>query len=222
MTTPFLISASVLAADFSCLGKQIQEAELAGTDWIHIDVMDGHFVRNLTWGPIIVKACRKVTHLPLDVHLMVETPENFIADFANAGASNISVHVENNPHIDRTFQFIHDLGCKAGVVLKPETPIDKILPLLPMVDLVLILSVNPGYSGQTFLPEVLPKITALRDELKNIDRPIWLEVDGGINSVTLPSVRDAGANVFVAGAAIFSHPAGITSGIQQLRSHLRA
>lgn len=220
MNNPYLISASVLAADFSRLGEQIREAEMAGTDWIHLDVMDGHFVPNLTLGPVIVEACRRATDLPLDVHLMVESPEKFVAAFAHAGATNLSVHVENNPHIERTLQMIHDLGCKAGIVLKPATPVEMVLPFLPLVDLVLVLTVNPGYSGQTFLPKVVPKISALRQELNRSKHPIWLEVDGGINSGTLPLVRDAGADVFVSATAIFKHPDGITSGIQLLRSHL--
>ena len=220
MSVPYKISASILAADFSRLGEQIHEAELAGVDWIHVDVMDGHFVPNLTMGPVIVKACRNISQLPLDVHLMVESPENFIDAFARAGSTILSIHVENNPRLEQTVQSIHDLGCKAGVVLKPATPVDLVFPFLHLVDLVLVLSVNPGYSGQTFLPEVLPKITALRHALDKIDHPIWLEVDGGINSNTLPLARDAGANVFVTATAIFNHPDGITSGIQLLRSQL--
>src|SRR4030042_6042728 len=151
MPVPYLISASILAADFSRVGEQIHEAEIAGADWIHLDVMDGHFVPNLTLGPVIVKACRKVTQLPLDVHLMVESPDNLLSAFADAGAPNLSVHVETCPNLHRTLQTIHQLGCKAGVVLKPATPLDLVLPILPVVDLVLVLSVDPGYSGQSFL-----------------------------------------------------------------------
>jgi ribulose-phosphate 3-epimerase len=218
--TPFLISASILSSDFSRLGEQIHEAELAGADWIHLDVMDGHFVPNLTMGPVIVEACRKVTKLPLDVHLMVESPENFLAAFANAGSSILSVHVEACPHLHRTIQTIHELGCKAGVVLNPATPADLVRPILPMVDLVLVLSVNPGYSGQDFLPEVLPKLSDLQRELERINHPVWLEIDGGINASTLPLARGAGATVFVAANAIFKHPDGIASGIHQLRALL--
>jgi len=220
MPIPYLISASILASDFSRLGEQIHEAESAGADWIHVDVMDGHFVPNLTLGPVIVEACRKVTHLPLDVHLMVESPENLLAAFANAGSSILSVHVEACPHLPRTIQTIHNLGCKAGVVLNPATPADLVRPILPMVDLVLVLSVNPGYSGQSFLPEVLPKVSDLRRELGKINQPIWLEIDGGINASTLPLAREAGANVFVAANAIFKHPDGIASGIHQLLAQL--
>jgi ribulose-phosphate 3-epimerase len=220
MSVAYKISASILAADFSRLGEQIHEAELAGVDWIHVDVMDGHFVPNLTMGPVIVKACRNISQLPLDIHLMVEAPENFVEAFARAGSTILSVHVENNPHLEETVQSIHDLGCKAGVVLKPATPVELVFPFLHLVDLVLVLSVNPGYSGQTFLPEVLPKISALRHALDKIDHPIWLEVDGGITSNTLPLARDAGANVFVTATAIFNHPDGISSGVQLLRSLL--
>jgi ribulose-phosphate 3-epimerase len=220
MPGPYLISASILAADFSRLGEQIQEAETAGVDWIHVDVMDGHFVPNLTMGPVIVEACRKSTQLPLDVHLMVESPENLLTAFAQAGSTNITVHVETCTNLDQTVRTIHELGCKAGVVLKPSTPIGLVTPILPVIDLVLVLSVNPGYNGQPFMPEVLPKITALRHELDKFDHPIWLEVDGGININTLPLARDAGANVFVAATAIFHHPGGIASGINKLRSQL--
>jgi len=220
MSVAYKISASILAADFSRLGEQIHEAELAGVDWIHVDVMDGHFVPNLTMGPVIVKACRNISQLPLDIHLMIEAPENFVDAFARAGSTILSVHVENNPHLEETVQSIHDLGCKAGVVLKPATPVEMVFPILHLVDLVLVLSVNPGYSGQTFLPEVLPKISALRHALDKIDHPIWLEVDGGITSNTLPLARDAGANVFVTATAIFNHPDGISSGVQLLRSLL--
>ena len=220
MPTPYLISASILASDFSRLGQQIHEAETAGVDWIHVDVMDGHFVPNLTMGPVIVEACRKVTRLPLDVHLMVELPDILLAAFAKAGASILTVHVEACPHLDRTIQTIHELSCKAGVVINPATPVDSILPVLPMVDLVLVMSVNPGYSGQSFLPDVLPKVRELREEIRKIDHPVWLEIDGGINSRTLSMARQAGANVFVAASAIFKHPDGISVGIQQLRAQL--
>jgi len=220
MASPYIISASILGSDLSCLGEQIREVEMAGADWIHVDVMDGHFVPNLTFGPVIIEACRKVTQLPLDVHLMVESPENLLASFAGAGSSILSVHIETCPHLDRTVQTIHELGCKAGVVIKPSTPIDFVVPFLDLVDLVLVLTVNPGYAGQAFLPQVLPKISALGLELDKIDHPIWLEVDGGINTATLPLVRNAGANVFVSAKAIFNHPGGITSGIQELRSRL--
>lgn len=218
MPASYLISASILSSDFTRLGEQIQEAEKAGADWIHVDVMDGHFVPNLTMGPVIVEACRRVTQLPLDVHLMVESPENLLEAFAHAGASILSVHVETCPHLHRTVQAIHELGCKAGVVLNPATPVYLVEPILPFVDLVLVLSVNPGFAGQSFLPEVLPKLTTLQHDLEKTNHHVWLEIDGGINSSTLPLAQEAGANVFVAASAIFNHPEGIAAGIQLLRS----
>ena len=218
MARPYLISASILSADFTRLGEQIQEAEKGGTNWIHVDVMDGHFVPNLSMGPFIVEACRRATALPLDVHLMIEKPENLLGDFARAGASNLTVHVETCPNLHRTLQTIRELGCKAGVVINPATPVALVEPVLHMVDLVLVLSVNPGYSGQTFLPEVLPKVTAIRNLLDKVNPIANLEIDGGINSSTLPEVIRAGANVFVAAHAIFDHPGGIAAGIQQLHA----
>jgi ribulose-phosphate 3-epimerase len=219
MHPAYLISSSILSADFTRLGQQISEAENAGVDWIHVDVMDGHFVPNLTMGPFIVNACRQITQLPLDVHLMVESPENLLQAFAEAGASILSVHVETCPNLHRTLQTIRELGCKAGVVLNPATPVALVEPVLHMVDLVLVLSVNPGFSGQQFLPEVLPKLTSLRRQLEQVNPGVWLEVDGGINSQTLPLVIQAGANVFVAAHAIFENPGGIAAGVQELRSH---
>jgi ribulose-phosphate 3-epimerase len=220
MPSPYLISASILSSDFTRLGEQIKEAEQAGVDWIHVDVMDCHFVPNLSMGPVIVEACRRVTQLPLDVHLMVESPEILLPAFAEAGATNLTVHVETCPHLHHTVQTIHALGCKAGVVLNPSTPAYLVEPILPLVDLVLVLSVNPGYAGQAFLPEVLPKITTLRRDLDKVNPQAWLEVDGGINTDTLPLVRQAGANVFVAAHAIFNHPQGIPAGVQSLRTLL--
>jgi ribulose-phosphate 3-epimerase len=217
MPPKHLISASILSADFSRLGEQIIEAEKAGADWIHIDVMDGHFVPNLTVGPVVVEACRRVTQLPLDVHLMVESPENLLEAFARAGSSVLTVHVETCPDLYKTIQTIHDLGCKAGVVINPDTPVDFVRPFLADVDLILVMSVNPGYSGQVFMPEVLPKVSALRHDLDNQPHHTWLEIDGGINSSTLPLALKAGADVFVAASAIFKHPQGIAAGIQQLQ-----
>lgn len=220
MASPYLISASILSADLSRLGEQIHEAETAGVDWIHVDVMDGHFVPNLTMGPVIVEACRRVTNLPLDVHLMVESPDHLLPAFARSGASNLSVHVETCPDLAGTIQAIHELGCKAGVVLNPATPAESVIPFLPLVDLVLVLTVNPGYSGQEFMPEVLPKLTTLRDQIRSKDLPVWLEVDGGINHENISQVRRSGADVFVSASAIFKDPQGIAAGIRSLRSKL--
>lgn len=219
MPPDYKISTSILSADFTRLGEQIRIAEEAGADWIHVDVMDGHFVPNLTMGPFIVKACRRATQLPLDVHLMIESPENLLEAFAEAGANNLTVHVETCPNLHRTIQTIHELGCRAGVVLNPGTPAVMLEPVLHMVDLVLVLSVNPGYSGQSFLPEILPKLAQLHQFLENVNPEADLEVDGGIDDNTIPLVLDAGANVIVAAHAIFDYPDGIAAGIKQLRSH---
>jgi len=217
MPDPHKISVSILSADFTSLGEQIAEAEAAGADWIHVDVMDGHFVPNLTMGPFIVEACRRATQLPLDVHLMVEAPERLIQAFAQAGATYLTVHVENNPNLYRTMQAICELGCKPGVVLNPGTPASTVFPVLPLADMVLVMSVNPGYSGQKFIPAVLPKVTELSQAIQRINPQTLLEIDGGMNIDTLPQARSAGAQVFVAANAIFNHPQGITAGIQALR-----
>jgi len=222
MPNKTLIAPSILSADFTRLGQQIQTCQQAGADWIHVDVIDGHFAPNLTMGPFIVKACREVTDLPLDVHLMVEAPERLLEAFANAGASHLTVHVEACPQLYRTLQNIRELGCKAGVVLNPATPASLLDPVLHLVDLVLVMSVNPGFSGQSFIPEVLPKVRYLRDKLAEVNPAAWLEIDGGINTQTLPLALESGAQVFVAANAIFNHPDGISAGIKELRSVLPA
>jgi ribulose-phosphate 3-epimerase len=214
----YLISPSILSADFTRLGADLAACEAAGADWVHVDVMDGRFVPNITMGPLVVEACRRATKLPLDVHLMIEEPERHIEAFAKAGATNITVHVETCPHLNRTIQQIHSLGCKAGVTLNPSTPAAAIEPVLPLVDLVLVLTVNPGFSGQKFLPEVLPKIHQLRGMLDEVNPSAWLEVDGGVSSATLPEVQKMGANVFVTGSFVFGHPQGIAAGIRELRT----
>jgi ribulose-phosphate 3-epimerase len=215
--TSFIIAPSILSADFTRLGADLAACESAGADWIHVDVMDGRFVPNLTMGPVIVEACRRATQLPLDVHLMIEQPERHFEAFARAGASHITVHVETCPHLHRAIEQIKLLGCKAGVTLNPATPASAIEPVLPLVDLILVLTVNPGFSGQKFLPEVLPKIRLLRQKLNEIGSSAWLEVDGGLSSATLPQVREAGADAFVSGSSIFQHPQGIAAGIRELR-----
>jgi len=222
MPNQVLIAPSILSADFTRLGQQILTCQQAGADWIHVDVIDGHFAPNLTMGPFIVKACREVTDLPLDVHLMVEAPERLLEAFANAGASHLTVHVETCPHLYRTLQNIRELGCLAGVVLNPGTPASHLDPVLHLVDLVLVMSVNPGFSGQTFIPEVLPKVRYLRSKLDEINPAAWLEIDGGINTQTLPLAHQSGAQVFVAANAIFNHPHGIAAGINGLRSCIPA
>ena len=217
MSKPTQIAPSILSADFANLGQQIHLAEQAGADWIHVDIMDGHFVPNLTFGPLIVAASRRSTHLPLDVHLMVSEPDRLLPAFAQAGANYLSVHVETCPHLHRTLQTIRELGCKPGVVLNPATPASAVFPVLHMLDLVLVMSVNPGFGGQTFIPQVLPKISELSAEIQKVNPGIWLEIDGGIDYNTLPAARAAGIEVFVAGNAIFNHPQGIAAGIQALR-----
>jgi len=217
VTDKILIAPSILSADFLHLKDQIAACEDAGADWIHVDVMDGRFVPNLTMGPFIVEACRRATKLPLDVHLMVEQPERLLADFARAGADHLTVHVETCPHLHRALQEIKSLGCKAGVVLNPATPTAMIEPVLGMVDLVLVMSVNPGFSGQAFIPEAVAKVRTIRQKLDEIMSHAWLEADGGMAADTVPQMRAAGANVFVAGNAVFKYPQGITAGIRALR-----
>jgi ribulose-phosphate 3-epimerase len=216
----FVIAASILSADFTRLGQEIAVCESAGADWIHVDVMDGHFVPNITMGPFIVEACKRVTKLPLDVHLMIEKPEQYLEAFAKAGASGLTVHVETCPQLDQTLLEIKALGCRAGVVLNPETPVREIEPVLHLADLVLVLSVHPGFSGGKFIPESVAKAADVRKKLDALGSSAWLEVDGGINAETLPKMKEAGATAFVAASAIFKHPQGIMAGVQTLRAQL--
>ena len=200
------IAPSILSADFSKLGAEIKSVEDAGADWIHVDVMDGHFVPNITIGPLIVEAARRSTSLPLDVHLMIENPERFIADFAKAGADLISVQVEACTHLNRTIQMIKDSGLRAGVVLNPSTPLSAIEWVLKDVDLIMIMSVNPGFGGQNFISSSLDKISTLREMLQDRGLTPLIEIDGGVNEKTIKNISDAGADVFVAGSAIFKSP----------------
>jgi len=217
-----LISPSILSADFTRLEQEINTAEQSGADWIHIDVMDGHFVPNITMGPFIVDACHQATDLPLDVHLMIDRPERYIQDFANAGADILTIHTEASPNLYRTLQAIKDLGCRAGVAINPGTPAEAVRPALQLADLVLVMTVNPGYSGQVFLPETMPKVQQVRRWLDEIDSAADLQVDGGVNASTLPQALAAGANVFVAASAIFKHPEGISAGLRALKAHLHS
>lgn len=214
------IAPSILSADFARLGEHVREAEAAGVDWIHVDVMDGHFVPNITIGPLIVRALRPVTTLPLDVHLMIEQPERYLADFAKAGADILTVHVETCPHLHRTIQQIKELGAKAGVTLNPATPLSSIMGILPDVDLALIMSVNPGFGGQSYIPASTTKITQLRAMLNDIGSEAELEVDGGVNPTTIATVAEAGATVLVAGSAIFNNRASVMKNVKQLRELL--
>lgn len=197
------IAPSILSADFSRLGEEVIDVEKGGADYIHVDVMDGHFVPNITIGPLVVEAIRPVTKLPLDVHLMIENPDQYIPQFAKAGANIISVHVEACTHLHRTIHLIKNEGVKAGVVLNPATPVSTIKHIVEDVDLILLMSVNPGFGGQSFIPSVLPKIVEVRDMVAKTGKEIEIEVDGGINPDTARQCVDAGANVLVAGSAIY-------------------
>ena len=197
------IAPSILSADFTKLGEEIEAVEAAGADYIHIDVMDGHFVPNITVGPMIVKAARKVTDLPLDVHLMIENPERYIDDFVTAGSDLISVHVETVTHLHRLLGVIRDAGIKAGAALNPATPLSSIQHVLHNLDMVVLMTVNPGFGGQSFIPEVLPKIEDLKRMMDQKGIEVDIEVDGGINVENIAQVARAGANVFVAGNAVF-------------------
>ena len=200
------IAPSILSADFSRLGEEIKTVEAAGADWIHVDVMDGHFVPNITMGPLVVKAVRKVTHLPLDVHLMIENPDLFIPDFAKAGASLISVQVETCPHLHRTIHLIRECGCRPGAVLNPATPVSALEWILDDLDLVTIMSVNPGFGGQVFIPSALRKTRELRRCILSKNLSTLIEIDGGVNENTISEISEAGVDVFVAGSAIFGSP----------------
>ena len=213
------ISPSILSADFARLADGVAEAEAAGADWIHVDVMDGHFVPNITIGVPVVAALRRVTKLPLDVHLMIERPERYVEAFVDAGADWLTVHQEASVHLHRTVEQIRQLGAKPGVSINPATPASSISEILPYVDLVLVMSVNPGFGGQKYIPTSTGKIAALRRELD--ERGLWpieLEVDGGVSESTAGDVVAAGATVLVAGAAVFNESASVAENIRRLRA----
>jgi ribulose-phosphate 3-epimerase len=200
------IAPSILSADFSKLGDEIRSVEKAGADWIHVDVMDGHFVPNITIGPLIVEAARRATSLPIDVHLMIEHPDRYIQDFAKAGANLISVQVEACIHLNRTVRMIKASDLRAGVVLNPATPLSAFEWVLEDVDFVMIMSVNPGFGGQKFIPNSLDKIRALRKMIQDRGLSTLIEIDGGVNEKNIENISDAGVDVFVAGSAIFKSP----------------
>ena len=211
------LAPSILSADFAHLGEQIAEVTRAGADYIHVDVMDGHFVPNITIGAPVVASIRRVTSLPLDVHLMIEHPERYISEFINAGADIITVHVEASPHILSTIQAIKEQGVKAGVSLNPPTPLSAVDEFIHHVDLILIMSVNPGFGGQSFIPETLPRIANMRKIIDSRKPGVELEVDGGINAENAPEIVKAGANVLVAGNSVFRAEEGISQALQRLR-----
>lgn len=216
MTRRIRIAPSILSADFSRLGEQVREAAAGGADLLHVDVMDGHFVPNITIGPLVVEALKKVTDLPLDVHLMIENPENYVDAFAGAGADYITIHAEATHHLDRLLAHIRSLRCKAGVSLNPATPPDAVQYVWDKLDLILCMTVNPGFGGQKFIPAVLPKIRFFAEERR---RGTWqgeLEVDGGVNTSTAASVVEAGADVLVAGSAVFNAP-DIAAAIREIK-----
>lgn len=201
-----IIAPSILSADFTRLGEELKAIETAGADWVHIDVMDGQFVPNITYGPIIVEACKRVSNLKMDVHLMIEKPDQMIPDFAKAGADYISVHAEACTHLHRSLQLIKSLGVKAGVALNPATPISSIKWIVDQLDFILVMSVNPGFGGQKFIQSSIDKVSALSALLKEYGSDAIIQVDGGVNMETIHTIHEAGATSFVAGSAIFNTP----------------
>ncbi|HJY80911.1 MAG TPA: ribulose-phosphate 3-epimerase [Candidatus Binatia bacterium] len=218
--TAIKIMPSVLSADFRRLGQEVEEVEKAGANGIHLDVMDGRFVPNITIGPFIVEAVRKTTTLPLDVHLMIVEPERYLGDFARAGADILSIHQEACPHLHRTIQQIKQLGKRAGVVLNPSTPLSTLEEILTDVDVILLMSVNPGFGGQSFIEASVDKVRRLRRLLDECGTHAELEIDGGIDPQTAPRVVTAGATMLVAGSAVFHAPGGAAAGVRQLRASL--
>jgi ribulose-phosphate 3-epimerase len=212
-----LIAPSILSADFGHLARDIQAAEAAGAHWIHVDVMDGRFVPNLTIGPLVTAAVRRATELPVDVHLMIDAPDRYLAEFVKAGADRITVHQETCPHLHRTLQQIRELGALPGVALNPSTPVESLREVVPYLDLILIMTVNPGFGGQAYIRSSTDKIRRARKLLDELGRDeVLLQVDGGVDPSTGPEVVGAGAQVLVAGSAVFGHPEGVGEGVRSL------
>jgi ribulose-phosphate 3-epimerase len=218
--TTHKIAPSILAADFARLGEQVRQAELAGADRIHVDVMDGHFVPNISMGPLVVEALRPVTKLPLEVHLMIENPDEYLEAFANAGCDTLQVHFEGANNLHRSIQHIKHIKKKAGVVINPHTPPESLVEILPDVDMVLVMTVNPGFGGQKFLTSTLGKIARLRKMIEAVKPGMEIEVDGGIDAETAPQAARAGATVFVAGSSVFRTSDGIGAAVARLKAAL--
>lgn len=216
------LAPSILTADFGHLAQQVQEAEAGGADYLHLDVMDGHFVPNMSFGPMVIRSLRQYTSLPFDVHLMVQNPDLLLGDFAEAGADIITVHVETTPHLHRTLQQISDLGCRAGVTINPATPIETLAEVLPMVQQVLIMSVNPGFGGQRFIENSYSKLTRMRALLEAHNPECDLEVDGGIGVGNIKHVVASGANVLVVGSAVYNDKGTVAENLAALRAALAA
>ncbi len=217
-TKSIYIAPSLLAADFASLGPQVEAAEAAGADFFHLDIMDGHFVPNLSFGAGVVRAVRSYTDLPFDVHLMISDPDAYFASFVTAGADHITIHVESQGDTAATLQTIRDHGCSAGLSLKPGTALDAVLPFLDIVDLVLVMTVEPGFGGQAFMTDMLPRIQALRDVIDRDGHAVHVQVDGGITAATAALARDAGARMLVAGTSVFKAPEGMQAAIRSLRA----
>lgn len=215
-----LLAPSILSCDFSNLAQQIRLVEMGGADWLHCDIMDGRFVPNITFGPVIVEAAKKSTNLPVDVHLMIKDPDNFIEDFINVGADYISVHFEEVVHLNRTIARIKELGAKAGVVINPATPVNSLNDIAEYVDLVLIMTVNPGFGGQKFISNSIKRIQETFELRKKLDAKFLIEVDGGVNNKTIAKIKEAGCDVFVAGSAIF-HSDNISAATAELKNLIR-
>lgn len=214
------IAPSILSSDFSRLGEQIREVEQGGADWIHVDVMDGRFVPNITIGPVVVEGARRATDLPLDVHLMIEDPDRYLEAFVSAGAHVLTVHAEACRHLHRTVQRIRQLGARAGVALNPATPLSAVEEVLGDLHLLLVMSVNPGFGGQAFIPRSLDRVARARRMLDSAGSEAELEVDGGVDVSNCADLRDAGATVLVAGSAVYGHPDGPGAGVRAIRGQL--